>query len=42
MNNLACVVRLLKKEHNRLAKELHGIGAALAAFGKTVRKANRN
>ena len=35
MANLAGVVRLLKKEHGRLTKELQGISAALAAFGKT-------
>jgi hypothetical protein len=34
MDNLAGVVRLLKKEQDRLTKELHGIGVALAAFGK--------
>ena len=34
MSNLAGVVRLLKKEQDRLTKELRGIGAALAAFGK--------
>ena len=39
MSNLARVVRLLKKEQDRLAKELQGIGAALAAFGKTYAKA---
>jgi hypothetical protein len=33
MNNLTGVVRLLKKEQDRLTKELRGIGAALAAFG---------
>ena len=33
MDNLAGVVRLLKKEQDRLTKELRGIGAALAAFG---------
>jgi hypothetical protein len=38
MSNLAGVVRLLKKEQDRLSKELHGIGAALAAFGKTYGK----
>ena len=38
MSNLAGVVRLLKKEQDRLTKELRGIGAALAAFGKTYRK----
>jgi hypothetical protein len=34
MANLAGVVQLLKKEQGRLTKELHGISAALAAFGK--------
>ncbi|MBZ5689787.1 MAG: hypothetical protein LAP86_32735 [Acidobacteriia bacterium] len=38
MSNLAGVVRLLKKEQDRLTKELHRIGAALAAFGKTYRE----
>ena len=38
MSNLAGVVRLLKKEQGRLTKELRGIGAALAAFGKTYSK----
>jgi len=33
------VVRLLKKEQDRLTKELRGIGAALAAFGKSYGKA---
>jgi hypothetical protein len=33
MANLAGVVGLLKKEQDRLTKELRGIGAALAAFG---------
>jgi hypothetical protein len=35
MAKLSGVVQLLKKEHERLTKELHGISAALAAFGKT-------
>ena len=38
MHNLAAVVRLLRKEQDRLTRELRGIGAALAAFGKTYRK----
>ena len=38
MSNLAGVVRLLKREQDRLTKELRGIGAALAAFGKTYGK----
>ena len=33
MNNVTGLVRLLKKEQERLTKELRGIGAALAAFG---------
>ena len=38
MDNLAAVVRLLKKEQDRLTKELRGISAALAAFGKAYGK----
>jgi len=38
MSNLAGVMRLLKKEHDRLTKELRGIGAALAAFGTAYSK----
>jgi hypothetical protein len=38
MSNLTGVVRLLKKEQDRLTKELRGVGAALAAFGKTYAK----
>jgi len=38
MSNLTGVVRLLKKEQDRLTKELRGIGAALAAFGKAYGK----
>ena len=38
MANLAGIVQLLKKEHGRLTKELQGISAALAAFGKTYGK----
>jgi hypothetical protein len=38
MNNLAGVVRLLRKEQDRLTKELRGIGAALAAFGNVYGK----
>jgi len=34
MSNLAGVVGLLKKEQDRLTKELRAIGAALTAFGK--------
>src|SRR6202030_4441529 len=38
MAKLSGVVQLLKKEHERLTKELHGISAALAAFGKSYGK----
>jgi hypothetical protein len=38
MSNLAAVVRLLKKEQDRLTRELRGIGAALAAFGHAYGK----
>ena len=38
MANIAGVVQLLKKEHGRLTKELEGISAALAAFGKSYGK----
>lgn len=38
MPNLIGVVQLLKKEQERLTKELLGITAALAAFGKSYRK----
>ena len=38
MSNLAGVVHLLRKEQDRLTKELRGIGAALAAFGKAYGK----
>ena len=40
MDNLTGVVRLLKKEQDRLTTELRGIGAALAAFGHTYVKVN--
>jgi len=38
MDHITGVVRLLKKEQDRLTKELHGIAAALAAFGKAYGK----
>ena len=38
MDNLAGVVRLLRKEQDRWTTELRGIGAALAAFGHTYAK----
>jgi hypothetical protein len=34
MSDIAGVVRLLQKEQHRLTKELRGISAALAAFGR--------
>jgi hypothetical protein len=33
MTNLGNVVQMLKKEHDRLTKEIKAIGAALSAFG---------
>ena len=38
MANLTAVIRLLKKEQDRLSRELRGISAALAAFGKAYGK----
>jgi hypothetical protein len=38
ITNLAGVVHLLKKDQDRLTKELREIGAALAAFGKAYGK----
>lgn len=38
MDRLSAVLRLLKSEQGRLTKELHGITAALAAFGNTYAK----
>jgi hypothetical protein len=38
MSNLDGVVRLLKKEQDRLTKELRSVGAALAAFGHAYGK----
>jgi len=37
MTNIDGVVRMLKKEQDRLTKDLRGIGAALAAFGQRTR-----
>jgi hypothetical protein len=33
MTNLGGVVQILKKEHDRLTREIKAIGAALSAFG---------
>jgi len=41
MTNLGGVVRMLKKEQDRLTKDLRGIGAALAAFGAAYGKRTR-
>ena len=38
MTNLGGVVRQLKREHDRLTKEIRGIAAALAAFGAAYGK----
>ncbi len=35
MANMGSVVQLLKKEHERLTKQIQGVSAALAAFGAT-------
>jgi hypothetical protein len=37
MGNLTGIIQLLKKEQDRLTRELHGISAALAAFGAAYR-----
>ena len=37
MSNLTGIVRLLKKEQDRLTKELRGIGAALASTQENCR-----
>jgi len=38
MTNLGGVVRQLKKEHDRLTREIKGVAAALAAFGAAYGK----
>lgn len=38
MANLAGIVQQLKKEHDRLTREIKGIAAALAAFGTAYGK----
>ncbi len=38
MTNLGGVVRMLKKEHDRLTKEMKAISAALSAFGAAYGK----
>ena len=37
MTNLASVVQTLRKEHDRLSKEMKAISAALSAFGTAYR-----
>ena len=39
MTNLGGVVQALKKEHDRLSREIKAIGAALSAFGANYGKA---
>ena len=38
MTNLGGVVQILRKEHDRLSKEIKAIGAALSAFGAAYGK----
>jgi hypothetical protein len=38
MSNLGGVVQMLKKQHDRLSKEIKAVGAALSAFGATYGK----
>jgi hypothetical protein len=40
MKNMGDVIRVLKIEHDRLTKQLHGISAALSAFGAAYGKQN--
>jgi hypothetical protein len=40
MTNMTDVVRILKKEHDRLKKEVNAIAAALSAFGASYGKQN--
>jgi hypothetical protein len=42
MAHMKGIVRLLEKEKDRLTKELHGITAALAAFGQEYVKGTGN
>ena len=41
MKNMGSVVKLLKSEHKRLTKQIHGISAALAAFGTVYSNGSR-
>ena len=38
MSTVSSALRILQKEKDRLTKELQGVAAALAAFGKTYAK----
>jgi hypothetical protein len=40
MTNIASVVKVLQKEHDRLTKQVKGIAAALEAFGAAYGKRN--
>jgi len=40
MTNMGDIVGLLKKEHDRLSKQIQGISAALSAFGAAYGKQN--
>ena len=40
MTNIASVVKLLQKEHDRLTTQVKGIAAALEAFGAAYGKGN--
>ncbi len=42
MTNLGSVVQMLRKEQDRLSKEMKAIGAALSAFGETYAKGTTN
>ena len=42
MANLASVVQQLRKEHDRLTREIRGVTAALAAFGAMYGKRTGN
>ena len=42
MTNIASVVKLLQREHDRLTKQVKGIAAALEAFGSAYGKRNHS
>lgn len=41
MKNVGRIVKLLRKEHDRLARQIKGIAAALEAFGTAYEKSHR-